>query len=1080
MLNWLDQSEIESRLLYRFVAQGFSLFNEALYQCDLKVETGFQAKLQILKTLKQSLEVQITSNMPEIQKYLEPIEDDEQNLISRTTLLPGWHPKLRGKLLAVAKSEQPTRFIGNDVLAFLQDDLTPTSNDLDFDLTTLYKAYPIDDAAKTPLKWSITHAIVQGVGQYQAIPNLQTIEGLVPVAKIVRQIETKSRFLNMGDRWLEFTSRFKERYSEWQQKNIRAIKLAPQEIMGANIERLTKLGLRPPVIEVSKASSESDQIRILIDTLRQHGLPVGIYGLQQEMGRILAETCTRLLRENKSSTILWIVPKRKQQEIAGILKKTGTPFSTNQTRLMEGHILLASPENLVFFNTDWTLIIFNDLDTLASGEQQSKTLSVIRRAWSISTFIRSDWYRDTTRAQRILQVLNLSRNDLSAFIKLCTGSYTKQADTLLSRLASPFKRIAVSTDILSNEIGDVPIPPRVNSSEPRPLREVEKIYRPTFSVSVSVSSPRNSFLEEAKRLANHIEPATEPVPFMQYWPTYDAMTNAQKKWYFYWRSQARQGTYLTADLSYIFVHIYEIVHLVGFANAQSAVDYLINLWQQYRAIHTKLDRYLIDWIADFHVVYHLSRTPLEWYSTAMEMGGRLTDQNLAIEAWLSQNEDIGQIPDSLLNLISDYQPAKSKFVQQYNQDQSVDRDLRKSLQQIDALLRQQDNKSLFERNRPVKTLTVHRRPFAGSVYEGSHEDILIGTVALWTSADELRSSTTAILKYTENLLRRQHNFKGSLRGIELPLEWAQLFDSIFPPPQIEIKTPKKRKSKATTAEDITSSVAIEPISIDYSKVSALSQESDEVQKRLSVDNGSVKTPLPTEQHTIQEIVKPPTIPAANTHELNIERPADTPSHLLTDLDAVYEVIVGDSLAIKLFEHLRQFDWEVEADTVDTILEEAFLSVITDRINERALTLLGDQLVVFENNLLVVTEDYRDELQHLLAQPITPTAQTESSQSKSVQDLTPEWAEFVQNMKPQHWEALNALLIQKDVISRLEGIARSVYSTTGLLIDEINEFALTSLGDIVIETGDTPAIEAEDLETLQALMVWALENVIQET
>lgn len=1078
MVNWLDKPEIESRLLYRFVAQGFSLFKEALYQCDLKIETGFQARLQILKTLKQSLDIQIISNMPEIQKHLETIEGDEQNLISRTTLLPGWHPKLRGKLFAVAKSEQPTRLNGNDLLTFIQDDLTPTSTDLNFDLTVLSKAYPIDDAAKLPLKWSIEHAIVQGVGQYQAIPNLQTVEELIPITKIARQIETKSRFLNVGDRWLEFTSRFKERYSEWQQKNIRAIKLAPQEIMGANVERLAKLGLRPPVIEVSKATAEQDQIRILIDTMRQHGLPLGIYGLQQEMGRILAETCTRLLRENRRATILWIVPKRKQQEIAGSLKKAGTPFSTDQIRLLEGHVLLASPENLVFFNTDWTLIIFSDLDTLASGEQQSKTLAIIRRAWSISTFTRSDWYRDTTRAQRILQVLNLSKNDLSTFVKLCTGSYTKQVDSLLSRLTSPFKRITVSTDTLSNESGDVPIPPRVASNEPRPLREVEKVYRPTFSVSVSVSSPRNSFLEEAKRLAKHIEPATEPVPFMQYWPTYDAMTNAQKKWYFYWRSQVRQGSYLTADLSYVFVHIYEIVHLVGFANAQSAVDYLINLWQQYRAIHTKLDRYLIDWIADFHAVHHLSRTPLEWYAIAMKLGGRLTDQNLAIEAWLSQNEDIGQIPESLLNLISEYQPAKSKFVQQHNLDQSVDRDLRKSLQQIDVLLRQKDGKSLFERNRPLKTLAVRRRPFAGSVYEGSHEDIMIGTVPLWTSADELRSSTTAILKYTENLLRRQRNFKGSLRGIELPLEWAQLLDDIFPAPVTETKVSKQRKSKSNVVEANTPSIT--PILIDYSRVNALTQESDEVRDRLTVEDAPDETAISRDLQTVDVAAKEPSVETVDNIELNVDRPDDTPAHLLTDLNAVHEVISGDPIAIRLFNYLKQHNWEIEADTTAAILEGAFLNVILDRINERALIQLGDQLIVLEDHLLVVTEDYRDELQHMLTQPVTQkVVQAVTGQSKSAQDLTPEWAEFVQKMKPQHWEALNALLTQEDVLSRLDGIARSVYTTADLLIDDINEFALTSIGDIVIETGDIPTIEAEDFETLHALMLWALENVIQE-
>ena len=49
----------------------------------------------------------------------------------------------------------------------------------------------------------------------------------------------------------------------------------------------------------------------------------------------------------------------------------------------------------------------------------------------------------------------------------------------------------------------------------------------------------------------------------------------------------------------------------------------------------------------------------------------------------------------------------------------------------------------------------------------------------------------------------------------------------------------------------------------------------------------------------------------------------------------------------------------------------------------------------------------------------------------------------------------------------------------LSVDQINEFALDSIGDIVIEAGDPPHIEEEDWESLRQIMAWALEHIIRE-
>jgi hypothetical protein len=61
--------------------------------------------------------------------------------------------------------------------------------------------------------------------------------------------------------------------------------------------------------------------------------------------------------------------------------------------------------------------------------------------------------------------------------------------------------------------------------------------------------------------------------------------------------------------------------------------------------------------------------------------------------------------------------------------------------------------------------------------------------------------------------------------------------------------------------------------------------------------------------------------------------------------------------------LRQHHWHVDeaaASALDVMRGE-FLSRVVDRLNERALDTLGDQLVYSEDGQLVVTHEFRDTL-----------------------------------------------------------------------------------------------------------------------
>ena len=64
-----------------------------------------------------------------------------------------------------------------------------------------------------------------------------------------------------------------------------------------------------------------------------------------------------------------------------------------------------------------------------------------------------------------------------------------------------------------------------------------------IQVSISANTSQNKFFSDMQRYASFEGRPTAFVPFMTYWPNYDSMNKQQQAWYFFWRSQVRQGSY---------------------------------------------------------------------------------------------------------------------------------------------------------------------------------------------------------------------------------------------------------------------------------------------------------------------------------------------------------------------------------------------------------------------------------------------------------------------------------------------------------------------------------------------------------
>ena len=57
--------------------------------------------------------------------------------------------------------------------------------------------------------------------------------------------------------------------------------------------------------------------------------------------------------------------------------------------------------------------------------------------------------------------------------------------------------------------------------------------------------------------------------FYSYMPQYSQLNKAQKSYYFYWRSEMRQGRFIKTDYSYLYLYVYEIINLPDIIDSKS-------------------------------------------------------------------------------------------------------------------------------------------------------------------------------------------------------------------------------------------------------------------------------------------------------------------------------------------------------------------------------------------------------------------------------------------------------------------------------------------------------------------------------
>jgi hypothetical protein len=1070
LLECLSRPRVEGHQLYRFLAEMMPLAMRANLPvtCDVQLRPDISLMLRIRKTLKRSLDVELVFSDVTLPAAIEHIKGDPNHVLCGNSLLPDIGPLLHGRL---ARARSTIRISGDDLPAFIQDELRVHAQKLKVNMQGLDEAFPIIDAAQLTQAWRLEHEFVQGIGRFKAAPLLCYQNEEINEKALTQILDAGGRFLALDSGWVEFTADAKATLQQQIAQGFQSFYFSQSELLGVDRRRVEQTGLQFPGIELAAGREPSDDAFRFVQTMRHYGLPAVVTGLQQDIVMVWAKVCDDLLASQPGARVLWVVGNRKRNAVIDAVKQQQFAHHAMRT----SRLLITSPEALPeqAVKVDWTALILHDLDQLAINRKHAAVYATLKRTWTMASLAKSVWPQDRRHNEQLLASLQLGAADGPALQARCLRQYPEQQTGFFDRLTSLFRPVTATYAGVPSS--DMAIPPRRESPpdarRPAPGATPASKLTPVSSspltpppLSAIVTTINEGFVQQAQRYANRTETWAEAIPFKKYWPTYSDMSPDQQRWYFFWRTQLGMGEFLPIDTSYLFIHIYEALNLVGFGSAQEAHAHLVKFWQHYRTLHPRLDDYLVDWIADFAVIHKLPQAPLDWYAEVAVMDVAGGDLAMQMEAWFQRHHKIDLLPAGLMCRVSGYEFTKSKFYQTYQRDLHLLHEYRKGLECVDRWMRSKDGKSFFERYAGPPDLTVRRSPFAGALHEHQKEPVEIAQVRSWINNEELTEALGAIFKQTENILRERVQYKSRLRGIKISQEWANLI-------QGGLAAPARQRTK---------------LQIDMASVAALARESASVRERLLAHVQAEEKPSLVEASAKRsgssEIVASP----SDTLPSFAQRPMSAPDGLLTSLAEV-AVVMGShhEPTAALLRAFSNQDWQASLGELQAGLQNGFVNAVLDQINERAFQHLGDKLIVYEGDTWVVAEDFRDEIGHILNHPDygspappAPTVQnaTPAQLSSPLSGLHAAWATFAIRLQMHHWQSLACLLDGIDINQRLDAIARNVHLTANRLIDDINEFALDSVGDIVVDIiGDTPQIEEEDVQDLLLVMQWGAEQ-----
>jgi hypothetical protein len=508
-----------------------------------------------------------------------------------------------------------------------------------------------------------------------------------------------------------------------------------------------------------------------------------------------------------------------------------------------------------------------------------------------------------------------------------------------------------------------------------PVPDRSTIVRADFDIRLpgGILSSEKRFVEEARQLMEVKGEQAPWIPFMSYWPTYGVMNEPQRKWYMYWRTEVRQGRFPDTDLSYLFVHIYELINGIGWQEPQEGYDQLKQLWMNYRERLPQLDVYMQEWIIDYGLVHELNMSISEMVELS---SGYLPPEILDMELKRLLNGNVSDISLKLLQRYYDYDITLSKFYRDGGK-QILEQYIPRVMALVDTYLLRTRKAGILDQFQLNRERTMERTLFRKAVYDDSiyGKSVRMSYVPIGEHADFVQF-VTRVFRCTENKCRELLGFRGRLRGKTLEPELADVIerylDKVFAIEQMpEVEQPIVR--------------------IDTEKLASLQQESEYVRRALMIE----------EEHVTEDSDTNDATDVSNRSD-----GLETLAEIEQNTGSRGPSAIQNSVDRAEGEDAKQSN-QLEADVEKTI-------------NSDRRQGSGD------------------------LEPLT--LQWEETVSANLDE---EWIVFSEQLSPSHVRTIHALL-GDNPDTELMQVAEQYGTMPALLLDEINDIAMDTIGDLLIE------------------------------
>ncbi len=232
-----------------------------------------------------------------------------------------------------------------------------------------------------------------------------------------------------------------------------------------------------------------------------------------------------------------------------------------------------------------------------------------------------------------------------------------QAKRIIEMILSDDK---LKKSVLSSVYRDEPIIQTASSMSsyvPEKIAELQRSFRRRDFYSLS---EEKIFYKQAKLMEDYEDDYEYSGDFTCYYPTYRSMNTKQLRGYFSWRTNTRKGDIRKTSLSFAFVYIYELLHLVGVGSAKEGFERLSEFGKVYGGLDSRITPYVSRWLRDFAVYYDLDKALFGTiYDTSTEEAlmtvcnySKITDDELF----------------SAVSVLSSYNILKSKLYKTYPED----------------------------------------------------------------------------------------------------------------------------------------------------------------------------------------------------------------------------------------------------------------------------------------------------------------------------------------------------------------------------------------------------------------------------